>query len=419
MLNSGTVIIATAGAIVSLATAVLASTRPGMIRLDLNTKSNYQAVATNDPTSRQQAFLGQRYFGERDPRVRSWLSQQKHLQQRELLQQQQFTIDIWLGTPSQQFSVELSTGTSALWVPSSKCRKQQQQQNFHPGFDSELSSSFSTNGTRVQLSLGGTGEHGDGAIATLEALVGRDQLLFGDKDSGWLVQIPEQSFEQVLSWDSNHAFNRQRPRRSRCGNSQRDDEEEDCPRNLAADGVLGLGFDAKSLTGQPFLHRLWAQGIVDEPIFGLHLGLKGGSSNEITIGGIDPDHYKGETLQWHDLTRASLGQWTVDLIAFALGHEAFQVENGHALIDLAYPGIALAPNEAQALNAQLDGVETSPGSGLYQVPCELEPNQPKLELTLLLGETQYQLSRHQFVVEGPSSTMGAAKDRARVFGKVL
>jgi len=180
--------------------------------------------------------------------------------------------DIGLGTPRQEFRVQLDLGTAHFYVPSSHC----QGCYFQKRYDGNASLTHVKNGTLF-------------TIAGASGVVSQDILYLDD------LKVKDQQFGEALSLNGWGAYGR--------------------------DGILGLAYDPLepngSATGpESFLIKLRRHGAVEEPLLGLYIGDKfkspygGGVTGQFTIGGVDDYRYKGR-LQWVDAFRP--GQWSVDL----------------------------------------------------------------------------------------------------------
>ncbi|KAF9348551.1 Vacuolar protease A [Mortierella sp. AD094] len=305
-----------------------------------------------------------------------------------------YTMEITLGSPPQPFNVQIATGTSNFWVPSSKCSSIACRRH-NNRFSAIASSTYKANGTlslipSLQYHYGDT--NSESYSANLLGAVANDQLGFS---GGSLIVNPDQQFGEIV-------YER--------GNGLRAALWD----NDNVDGILGLGYDPYSETGYPLLLSLVDQKVLSENIFGVYLRkLKEGRDKDgshdgiLTIGGLDPSHRVGD-IQWHEVTLQSQGEWAIELTAFALRREAFEID-GNAVIDTGFPYIALTRYQAEMINAQIGGVETSEGSGIYELPCRKIPS--LFEFIILFGQEEYQLKGHEYVFH--STKKGGRQDWRR------
>ncbi|OWM75382.1 aspartic proteinase A1-like [Punica granatum] len=169
----------------------------------------------------------------------------------------QYFGEIGLGTPSQKFTVIFDTGSSNLWVPSSKCYFSVAC-FFHSKYKSSESSTYKKNGKSAAI------HYGTGAIS---GFFSRDHIKVGD------LLVKNQDFIEATK-EPGITF-------------------------LAAkfDGILGLGFQEISVgDAVPVWYNMVDQGLVKEPVFSfwLNRNIEGEEGGELVFGGVDPSHYKGE-----------------------------------------------------------------------------------------------------------------------------
>ncbi|XP_028061631.1 aspartic proteinase-like [Camellia sinensis] len=161
----------------------------------------------------------------------------------------QYFGEIGIGTPPQKFTVIFDTGSSNLWVPSSKC---------YFSYKSSLSSTYKKNGKPAEI------HYGTGAISGFFSV---DNVKVGD------FVVKDQEFIEATR-EPGITF-------------------------LAAkfDGILGLGFREISVgDAVPVWYNMVEQGLVKEEVFSFWLNRNADEEEggEIVFGGVDPNHYRGK-----------------------------------------------------------------------------------------------------------------------------
>ncbi|XP_020249224.1 aspartic proteinase oryzasin-1-like [Asparagus officinalis] len=185
----------------------------------------------------------------------------------------QYFGEIGIGTPPQKFTVIFDTGSSNLWVPSSKCY-------FsiacwvHSKYRSTRSSTYQKNGKSAAI------HYGTGAIS---GFFSEDNVELGD------LVVKDQEFIETTR-EPGITF-------------------------LAAkfDGILGLGFKEISVgNAVPVWYNMVEQGLVKDPVFSFWLNRKAedGEGGEIVFGGIDPAHHKSEHVY---VPVSQKGYWQFDM----------------------------------------------------------------------------------------------------------
>ena len=184
---------------------------------------------------------------------------------------------ITLGTPPQSFQVVFDTGSSNLWIPSSKCNFLQIPCDLHSKFDGARSTTFVPDGTDFAI------QYGSGSLS---GFLSEDTL-------GWAgLSIEGQTFAEATR-EPGLAF-------------------------LFAkfDGILGMGWSQISVDKvTPPFYNAHAQGLVPENMFSFWLNRDeshpDGAGGELVLGGMDARHYVGDHV-WLNVTREGYWQIAMD-----------------------------------------------------------------------------------------------------------
>lgn len=225
----------------------------------------------------------------------------------------QYYGEIALGTPGQTFSVVFDTGSSNLWVPSSKCSYLSIACYLHNKYYSEMSSTYEEDGREFSI------EYGSGSLT---GFFSRDTLKIGD------MLVPGQGFAEAVN-EPSLSF-------------------------IAAsfDGIMGMGFPEISVGKvEPPFQNMLRQGIIDEPVFSFWLNrdegdVKGG---ELVLGGVDPDHFKGEHT-WAKVTRRGFWQFDMEKVKVRDMDATFCSEGCQAIADTGTSLLAGPVEEVEELN---------------------------------------------------------------------
>ncbi len=190
----------------------------------------------------------------------------------------QYYGEIGLGTPPQPFMVVFDTGSSNLWVPSSKCSFFNIACYLHNKYTAESSTTYAKDGREFAI------QYGSGALT---GYLSKDTLTIGEDG----LEIKDQIFAEAV----------QEPSLSFIAAS--------------FDGIMGLGFPeiAVGKVQPPFQNAL-DQGVLEEPVFSFWLNRnteEGEQGGELVLGGVDPDHFTGEHT-WVPVTRRGFWQFKMD-----------------------------------------------------------------------------------------------------------
>ncbi|KAL4320856.1 hypothetical protein AHAS_Ahas14G0052300 [Arachis hypogaea] len=169
----------------------------------------------------------------------------------------QYYGEISIGTPPQKFTVIFDTGSSNMWVPSSKCYFSVACY-VHNKYKSSESSTYKENGTSAAI------QYGTGSIS---GFFSYDDVKVG------VITVKNQEFIEATK-EPGVTF-------------------------VAAkfDGLVGLGFQEIAVgKAVPLWYNMIEQGLVKDPVFSFWLNRNPNDAQggEIVFGGVDPSHFKGE-----------------------------------------------------------------------------------------------------------------------------
>lgn len=226
----------------------------------------------------------------------------------------QYYGEIGLGTPPQKFLVIFDTGSANLWVPSSKCSIFNIACFLHSKYTSEASSTYEEDGREFAI------QYGSGQLS---GFLSRDLLTIGG------LEIDGQVFAEAVQ-EPSISF-------------------------IAAyfDGILGLGFPEIAVGKvQPPFQRALEQGLLSEPVFSFWLNrdTSDEQGGELVLGGVDPDHFKGEHT-WVPITRRGFWQFKMDGLEVEGARGLKVCERGcQAIADTGTSLLVGPPQEIDAIN---------------------------------------------------------------------
>ncbi|KAL9378799.1 hypothetical protein Peur_027281 [Populus x canadensis] len=205
----------------------------------------------------------------------------------------QYLGEIGIGSPPQNFTVIFDTGSSNLWVPSSKCYFSIACY-FHSKYKSSRSSTYTKNGNFCEI------HYGSGSVS---GFFSQDNVQVGDlvvKDQVFVEATKEGSLSFLLG---------------------------------KFDGILGLGFQEISVENVvPLWYNMMQQDLVDDEVFSFWLNRNPETKEggELVFGGVDPKHFKGKHTY---VPVTQKGYWQINMGDFLIGkHSTGLCEGGCAAI---------------------------------------------------------------------------------------
>ncbi|XP_057550397.1 aspartic proteinase-like [Amaranthus tricolor] len=207
----------------------------------------------------------------------------------------QYYGEIGIGTPPQTFDVIFDTGSSNLWVPSSKCLFSIPCY-FHSKYRARKSSTYTANGKSCHINYG---------TGSVSGFFSQDDVTVGDlvvKDQVFIEATREGSLTFVLA---------------------------------KFDGIFGLGFQEISVgNATPVWYNMVDQELVKNQVFSFWLNrdVNAEVGGELVFGGVDENHYKGKHT-YVPLTEK--GYWQFNMGDFLIGSysTSFCADGCAAIID--------------------------------------------------------------------------------------
>jgi len=267
---------------------------------------------------------------------------------------------VGLGTPAQNFSVVFDTGSSNLWVPSTRCSDL--ACIMHPRYDLTKSSTYVANGTQFHIQYG-SGE--------LWGVISQETLMMGN------LAIQNQGFAEST-------------------------KEPSIPFAVAKfDGILGMGWPKISVEGVvPPFNNLIDQKLVDQPVFSFWLNRNQADQNggELMLGGTNSAHMASD-VSYLPITREAYWQFHMDGVQI-VGNQSFCSGGCEAIADTGTSLIVGPTADVKALNKALGARSLPNGESIFN--CAKISTLPDINFTL--GGKVFTLTYKDYVLtvqQGP------------------
>ncbi|BFF95372.1 aspartic proteinase A3-like [Drosophila madeirensis] len=270
----------------------------------------------------------------------------------------EYYLPVTIGTPPQKFILLIDTGSSNLWVPSSKCPATVKSCVSHNQYDSKSSSSYVANGTAFTIEYASSSQGG----VALSGFLSQDTVTIAD------FAIQNQVFAEIT------------------------DEPEASFLSSPFDGMFGLGYASISIGGvTPPFYNLVAQGLIKHPVFSIYLNRNGTSATdggELILGGIDSTLFTG-CLTYVPVSQQ--GYWQFTMSSALLAGQNFCTKC-QAILDVGTSLIVAPAAAVTKINQILNVLNPTDTSGVFLVNCSMISSLPTMFLTIARNDFPLQPS---------------------------
>ncbi|KAJ8658562.1 hypothetical protein O0I10_005602 [Lichtheimia ornata] len=299
----------------------------------------------------------------------------------------EYLVRVGIGTPPQNFTVALDTGSSDLWIPSTDCPLQLCPLR---RYDPAQSSTYEDTGEPFRITYG---------IGNANGSYARDTVHLGQ------LQVEKQQFGLAKLTDNIVAP----------GQDMEAIAANDMDNDHMSNGIFGLGYPGLTAAKKydPFVFSLAKQGLLNEPVFSIHMGslFDKGWAGDLLLGGIDTSKYRGN-LVYAPVRPASSGEPLTYWMCHGQGIRLLEDGGNHAngstattaldfsftqttrgfIIDTGTTLTYMDKDMAEPLVEAVAGtnVVLDDASGTFIVPCRLAKRKSQnlhLELVLSNSET--------------------------------
>ncbi|CAG9315220.1 unnamed protein product [Blepharisma stoltei] len=253
-----------------------------------------------------------------------------------------------LGTPPQPFTVVYDTGSSNLWVPSSKCTSLACY--MHHTFNSAASSTYVKNGTAISI------QYGEGACT---GFISQDTMTWG----GYTVK-------NVLFGEMTHLP----------GTTWIESKP---------DGILGMAWQAIAEDGTPpAFTYLASQGLVSNS-FAFYLTKTANQAGSVlTLGGFNSTLSKGD---WNYVPLYKQEWWLIQMGAITVGGKAITGTGFKAIVDTGTTLLVGSPKIVNQINAII-GTVAEDCSNISKLPT----------VNIVIGSITYAMPPSAYVWQVPN-----------------
>ncbi|KAH8413162.1 hypothetical protein KR009_008490 [Drosophila setifemur] len=275
----------------------------------------------------------------------------------------EYYMTVQIGTPPQNFTVLIDTGSANLWVPSSKCPTTVKSCVNHKKYDSSASRTYVANNTVYQMEYA---SNAAGGVA-LSGFLSQDTVIIAG------LAIENQVFSEIT------------------------DEPDSTFLNSPFDGILGLGYSNIAIGGViPPFYNLLNQNLIKDPVFSIYLNRNGSNAingGELMVGGVDTGLYSGCLTYVPVSTK---GYWQFTMTSAELDGTNF-CTNCETILDVGTSLIVVPAKVLTKINKILGVLNPKATSRIFLVDCAKISDLP--DITFTIARREFPLKSSDYVLQ--------------------
>ncbi|KAI9017052.1 aspartic peptidase domain-containing protein [Gaertneriomyces semiglobifer] len=265
---------------------------------------------------------------------------------------------IGVGTPPQELSVQIDSGSSLFWVRSPVCEGCAGE-GAQGAYDSGKSETYVAIEDDKRTITYGDNTH-------VECKLARDSVTVGD------FIVHQQTLCEADVVDSNAGY---------------------------TDGLIGLGPPTAG-SATDIIRSMVNEKLIAEPLvsfwYAQNAEFNGDNAGEITFGGIDPSRYVGD-MHWFPVLADAPRHWSVPLDYVMVDGTVMRHQRGRAVFDTGTTQVLLPPRSFHEIVRRFGFVQLESQPNLYTISCENAANLPPVSFSIGANRTLFTLSGEQHV----------------------
>ena len=267
----------------------------------------------------------------------------------------QYYGEIGLGSPPQKFNVVFDTGSSNLWIPSSKCT----ECSTHSRYDHSQSKTYSNNGSDFNI------KYGSGSVS---GFLSSDILYIGN------LSAPNITFAEVVK-EPGLIF-----------------------KESKFDGILGLAWRSIAVDNiNPPFNQMIDEGVIKDNLFSVYLPSNDDIKGELILGGYDNSRIT-DNIFYTPLTSETY--WEINMGSLNIGNKSM-ISTNRASVDTGTSLLVGPTKDVHKIATKLGATPMIFNKNEYSLPCNKISTLPNIDIKLCNSDNickQFSLEPDDYII---------------------